>query len=194
MTNLLFCALATVSDDSKYERYSNAVDKYYNTVKELCKKLAGESSLADEAESRVWYFLLDHIEKLEGRSEDEAYAYLYQTVVSAVAYCKDENRRQDLSSVVSVPLSREIRGFERYDTASDPEREAIYREIKELFIKYLEAIDEGDLSMLYLRFFEGYSLGEIAKVMNIPKSTVAYRIKRHLIELKTKYTGGLGDE
>ena len=194
MTNILFCLLATVSDDSRYELHNETVNKYYDVVKELCRRKAEDSVLAEEAESRVWYFLLDNLKKLENRTDEEAYVYIDQTVVSAVAYCREENKRHDLSSVASVPLSREILGFERYKSERNPEEELINLEVKEVFLGYLRTVDKADLSILYLRFFEGHTIAEIAKAVKLPRSTVAHRIKRHLIELRKLYTGGRTNE
>ena len=64
MTNILFCLLATVSDDSRYELHNETVNKYYDVVKELCRRKAETLK-----EKRLWKKRLQITEKPSARHD-----------------------------------------------------------------------------------------------------------------------------
>ena len=49
--------------------------------------------------------------------------------------------------------------------------------------KLLSSFDDGDIELLTLAIFEGYTHEEIAFMLNIPRRTVAWRIKQLLANL-----------
>ena len=69
--------------------------------------------------------------------------------------------------------------------------ESIYKEPlneEEILIKeLLDHLQEKERIVIYLRFYGGFDLGSIARILHAPESTVKSRLYRGLVKLRKEF-------
>ncbi|MBR1731328.1 MAG: sigma-70 family RNA polymerase sigma factor [Ruminococcus sp.] len=101
-------------------------------------------------------------------SEDSLKAYIIRTAINK---CNDFHRKKARRKI--VPLDEAVELF-------TPEEQSVIREVNSLPEKYRNVI--------YLHYYEGYQVNEIAEILGTKPSTVSSQLNRARAKLKTLLT------
>ena len=113
--------------------------------------------------------------------QDYDFDYSFNTWVYAIArnHCinlRRNDRNRDWSTLEEESLTG---GQTPMDIALERERDADLE-------RALANLDEGSRQIVYLRYYEGMKIGEIARTMEMPEGTVKYELHRCKEVLKKK--------
>ena len=126
--------------------------------------------LVQETFTRTWGYLA------EGNAIDHVRAFLYRTLQNVIV---DTMRRK---KSVSLDEMHEEEGFEPADEHPDPGAEV--REEARMAVRLVSMLDETYASAISLRYMEGLTPGEIAKILGVSENVVSVRIHRGLKQLR----------
>ena len=191
MINLIAILIGNLENEEDRLFASELVNEYYNKVKSVCRKEVKDSGIADEVESKTWELIFTYIKKLRTLNDAQRWVYIYKIIkTSVISYYRDCNAH-GLDKTNSIPISRVINSCTvTAEDLKNPEDEIIINEIKDLFKNYIKSISDLEGNILYFSIVENHSYSEISKLTALPKSTVAYTLKKHLKELYKIYTEG----
>jgi RNA polymerase sigma-70 factor, ECF subfamily len=140
-------------------------DRVYSIA--LCT-LDGNEAAAADVTQRVFITLMTRIGQFRGDAEFTT--WLYRIVINA---CRDEQRKRrrfvffsERPAIVDVPDSRDLH--------REAERDALGAEVRNAIARLPRKVR----SAVVLKYFEGMSYEEIARVLNCSKGTVASRLNR----------------
>lgn len=157
-----------VADSERQKRYENLVHAYSSWLYRYAYWLAGDSATADdlvqETFLRAWRFL-DSL-----KEESSAKSWL-TTILRRENARRFERKQLDYADVEldSIPVTTS-------DFDARPEVVALRIALKKLPTNYREP--------LILQVLEGYTLEDIAEIMDLPRNTVATRLHRARQKLK----------
>ena len=152
------------------EEANRAIGRYADTVRRICMvHLKNESDTEDIFQTVFLKYVL-HSAPFE--SEEHEKAWIIRVTINA---CKDLMKSFFRSKVVSLDLQQ---------AGGTPEADPEYREVLEAVLnlppKYKDVV--------YLYYYEDYSVAEIADVMGLKPSTVQTRLSRAREKLKAMLT------
>lgn len=160
--------------------------RIYNLILRQTRDPEDAADLTQEAFLNAW-------RGLKGFQEESSFAtWLYRL---AYNLCIDHARRNKRRSerLTSVPLEdEEGRAPAIPDQRPGPHEEAERQELRELLRAGLRALSEEHRQVLVLRELEGFSYGEIARMLGLEEGTVKSRIARARLALR-KYLLGTGN-
>lgn len=171
MDELLIKKAKKGDSDSLYKLISLIKNDLYRVAFSYLKN--EEDSL--EAIQEASYRIFKNISKLKNPKYFKTWA-----IRIIINYCCDELKRRNKVVVTNKSI----------DKINDFENKA-----EELTLKmYLSELDLKYREVLILKYFEGYSIKEIAYLLSIPEGTVKTRLSRGLGVLEKKLNGGLFNE
>lgn len=160
--------------------------RIYNLILRQTRDPEDAADLTQEAFLNAW-------RGLKGFQEESSFAtWLYRL---AYNLCIDHARRNKRRSerLTSVPLEdEEGRAPAIPDQRPGPHEEAERQELRELLRAGLQALSEEHRQVLTLRELEGFSYGEIARILGLEEGTVKSRIARARLALR-KYLVATGN-
>lgn len=132
-------------------------------LRRLCGSQADGEDLTQETFIKVWRGLGNY----RGRSKFSTWVYsiAYNTYV-------DWRRRQTGNKTLSEPWWKEC-----IDQNPSPFANAAERQTAERLYEAVDQLDENKKHVVHLHYYQGLSLRETAKVLNISTSTVKYRLR-----------------
>ncbi|WP_221565059.1 RNA polymerase sigma factor [Alkalihalobacillus sp. TS-13] len=151
-----------------FENHMLIEELYNKHQKELIRfsrSIARDEKEAEDLLQETFLRSLGHMEKLEGLSSYQQRAWLYK-VTRNILYDK---RRKDRHE---VPLKETDQPWMNFDGKRI--------EIREL----LEHLQPKDFEIVYKKFWLGLNSKQIASHLNIPDSTVRYRLQQALTQLR----------
>jgi RNA polymerase sigma-70 factor (ECF subfamily) len=163
--------------DSKY--FGPLYDKYFDQIfRFVFKRLGGLEDVAGDLTQQAFIKAMANMEKYEDRGLPFS-SWLYRIAQNEVSmYFRkqkknysvpvDENRIQDLASEASISGYMSI-------------------EEQELLIEILNGLDESQLELIELRFFQAMSFKKIAEIYNITEANAKMRTYRILERIAKKW-------
>ncbi|MCR5611517.1 MAG: sigma-70 family RNA polymerase sigma factor [Clostridiales bacterium] len=149
--------------ESIYRDYSRLV--YWAAYKVL--NSAGET---EDAAQDVFLAVLKNMELVNGMSDAQLKGWLYRVAVNAALDMKRKNTKELLSD---EPLGAEVP-----DTGGTPEDEAVEGDTQAEVRAALDSVDAIYREPLYMFYYSGMSVIEIAEALGINEGTVKSRMAR----------------
>ncbi len=169
-------------DRNKQPPDAEALLAHGGWVRKLAQTLASGSELADDTEQDAWRNALEH-----PPAHGSNLKAWWSRVVRTASYqrSRSEKRHQKRIQVLadrSEPLAE-----------GGPEHIAERLEFFEFLTRMVRELPEPYGSTVVLHFFDGMSLGSIAKQNGIPKSTVNTHLRRGVAMLRTRLRRSHGE-
>jgi RNA polymerase sigma-70 factor (ECF subfamily) len=157
------------------ERLRTLVADQFDQVWRLLRRLGVPGGLVEDAVQEVFAVVARRLAEVEPGSEK---SYVYGT---ALRVAQGVRRR----CAIEVSRYRPIDGQETVSEASPEDLVAQRRELRWLD-QVLESLDAPERAVFVLFEFEGFTLTEMASLLEIPRGTVASRLRRAREEFFTE--------
>ncbi|MBR1730962.1 MAG: sigma-70 family RNA polymerase sigma factor [Ruminococcus sp.] len=141
---------------------NHIVTRYSNTILRIASHYADNKYDAEDITQNVFLSLMD--KDLNFQSEEELKAYIIRCAINK---CKDFHRYKSRRKTINI---------EDLEPIAAPEKSSILDEVKTLPEKYRVVV--------YLHYFEGYTLEQIGKILKINPNTAGTRLRRAREKLK----------
>lgn len=147
------------------------VEQYADMVLRIAYQHCFNQSDSEDITQEVFLKLLDHIRELPDR--EAVKAWLIRVTVNQ---CKDCNKR----------------AWYRRHTPLEPEREdiAVWQDEELALLDALKRLRPLYRTMLYMHYYEGYKIREIAGILHLRENTVSSGLHRARKELRRILTEG----
>jgi len=162
------------SPEKKYHiEFDRAIEKYSDMIYRIAMTITGNEEDAKDAFQETFLRLVRNKDKIT--SEEHLKAWLIRVVTNCA------------KTTVLSPWNRNTQGF-------DQEREAVYRQEEDHLLTELQKLPEKYSIVLYLYYYEGYSVKEIGKILKKNENSVKTLMNRGRNLLKKKLEGGESHE
>jgi RNA polymerase sigma-70 factor (ECF subfamily) len=154
------------------EAFTYIVETYQSPVYNLCYRMLGESTAAEDAAQETFLRSYQHLHRYDIKRP-------FATWLLSIAahYCIDRLRRRKLP-IFSVDEDEEST-FEIPDAhALHPEAEAVHGEQREQIQAMVQCLDATDRAAIVMRYWYDFSEKEIAEALNLTVSAVKSRLHR----------------
>lgn len=148
-----------------------AYDKYAAMIYRLCVVQLGNVSDAEDVVQDVFVKYMSVMPEFNDDEHEKAWF-----IRVAVNRCHDKHRARALRSTVPLESVAQL--------AANEQKAAVLDELMALPEKYR--------APLVLHYYEGYSVKEIAKLMQLTEATVKVRLHRARVQLKAEVMEGYG--
>lgn len=145
--------------------------RHFNMVYRLCYSYLGSAADAEDAAQTVFVRLMDHPRTFQSVEHEKAWL-----IVCASNLCKDLLKSAERTRVVELP---------EYDTprmGTEDSHDDTIDAVLSLPAIYKDCV--------YLYYYEGYKTAEIARMLDVPASTVRNRLREARALLKRSLGGG----
>lgn len=142
-------------------------ESYYKELTAYGIRMSGNKELTEDLVQETFVRALMNTEIMEDLSPNKRRAWLYRTFKNLLF---DRYRRTVLENEYLQNLKPE------------PTANCGMQEIENAML--LQSISPEDRTLFQLRYFEGYTSGEISEMMNLPPGTVRSRLSRSRKYLK----------
>jgi len=168
--------------------FNRLVLKYQNKVFNLCYRMLGERSEAEDVAQEVFVTLFRSVKHFRGDS-------LFSTWVFRITvnHCKNRLKyltRRNYFKMQSLdqPFATEEGEMvpDTEDEGPTPEESLMSREVQETIQLKIAELDTEHRTAIVLRDIQGLSYQEIADILGVREGTVKSRIHRARLELKEK--------
>ena len=143
--------------------------RHVQTVYRLCYSYLGSSAEAEDATQATFMKLVEHPRSFESEEHEKAWL-----IVAAKNHCLDVLRSASYSRVVALDENVPEPSVEDEVFADEPGE--VMQAVLRLPEKYKDVV--------YLHYYEGYKLSEIAKLLALPAATVGTRLARGRAKLR----------
>jgi RNA polymerase sigma factor (sigma-70 family) len=150
------------------QEYTAAVERYLDMVYRLARSSLSSAADAEDAAQETMLRLWNTDAVFQG--DDHLRHWLVRVCVNV---CRDHARSAWRRRVISLEECRD-------PIFSDPTYQNLWEEVSALPAKYRQP--------LYLYYYEGYSVAEVAELLELKVSTVQTRLARAREKLKTQLT------
>jgi len=151
---------------------SEAYDRHIETVYRVCYSLTGNRQDAEDAAQSVFIKLMESGKSFHDAEHEKAWL-----IVSARNRCRDLHRRWWKKKVVSLDPHAIVR------TGEDDDRH------KSKLEDNLRKLPATYRLLLYLYYYEGYKLAEIAAILQLNLNTVKTKMRSARKQLKLEIGG-----
>lgn len=150
---------------------ANTIELYADTVIRVCSLYFGVRPERDDAFQDT--FLKYALSETQFNGEEHRKAWLIRVATNV---CKDALKKAEAKTVL----------LDEFDDASRPQwqPESESGEQASQLTEALRGLDERYRIPLYLKYYEGYSAAEIAKMTDVPENTVYTNLARGREKLK----------
>lgn len=142
------------------EEILSLYEEYYDMVWRICVMQFGNSHDAYDATQETFIRLMNYPKDFLNKEHEKAWL-----IRTAINYCKDVRKSSQRKRVIFQDVGQQIQENIVPDMYSD-----VFETLKELPEKYR--------AILYLYYYEGYSLKEIAAMLKINASTLRSRFAK----------------
>ncbi len=136
-------------------------EDYYRELVTYGTRMSGSKELAEDLVQETFVKALMHADTMEDLSPKKRRAWLYRPFKNLFF---DRYRRAVLENEYVQSLQPEL--------SADPGIQEVENKI------LLQAIDPQDRAIFELRYFEGYTAEEIARMLDLPSGTVRSKLSR----------------
>ncbi len=149
---------------------------FYQPVYAFLRRLCGSNEDAEDLTQRTFAKVWASLTSYNGRSTFSTWAH-------GIAYYTYVDWRRKKNAV-------EPRPDEWWETCvaegPSPFEDAAERELAGQLFALVEQLDEGQREVVHLHYYQGLSIQETSEVLNVAASTVKYRLREALSQLKTR--------
>ena len=170
--------------------FSRLVVKYQDRIVNTCWRVCGNLDDAQDLAQEAFLKALQALDRFSFKAS--FYTWLFRIAVNlSISHRRKAARAPKLSlHGPSGEWSGDHQASELVRQASgemdSPMGRASQREVKQLVIEGLDALDDHHRSVLVLRDLEGFDYEQIAEILEVPTGTVKSRLHRARMELRTK--------
>ena len=164
-----------------------AFDTFINKYRPVMKKIANLYVNSDDAEDVAQNVCIKLHKNRDKLAEiDNIDNWLFYVVRNN---CYDDLRRRKLKNV-NILYEYNADYIDTIFKEDDILNKYIRREINQSVAKYVDELPEGLKLPVLLYYFEDMSVDEVAKVLDMPITTVKWRLHTARLKLKTKIIKG----
>jgi RNA polymerase sigma-70 factor (ECF subfamily) len=178
--------LVRKAQEGDVDAFESLVRRYQQPVYAVCRRLTAAHQSADDLAQETFvkaYFALATFDSCR-----PFFPWLRKIAVNAsLNYLKSRRRERPLDDG-----SRVLRGSEGRPAQDRPEARFERAEFEARFERSLAALPEEQRSVFVLRFYEGLSYEEMARMLDVPHGTVMSRLNRARRKLKALLADSLG--
>ncbi len=158
------------SPEKKYHiEFDRAIEKYSDMIYRIAMTITGNEEDAKDVFQETFLRLVRNKDKIT--SEEHLKAWLIRVVTNCA------------KTTVLSPWNRNTQGF-------DQDQEAVYRQKEDHLLTELQKLPEKYSIVLYLYYYEGYSVKEIGKILKKNENSVKTLMNRGRNLLKKELEGG----
>lgn len=157
-------------------------DRYFHQVFQYAYTQTGDYHRAEEVTQDIMYKMAVHLADFKGKSSFKTWLFAIGRR-AVIDYFRKYGKEQAALEYDSEKLGQVAHG-------ENVESKVLGRSLREQILKGLEQLSVDDRTVIYLRFVEGLSLAETAKVMS--RTTPAVKALQH--RAKRKLAKLLGSE
>jgi len=158
------------------------LNRYNDRIKHVCSSIIVDTIQVDEVISAVWEKILVSIHVFRDLKEEKTWPYICKIIKSMTAeYYRTTNKKR-ADDVSTDTMQCMI--FDASFDEDNPEQTLLQNELISVTNQYFDSIPETDRSILSYYIVMKCSYAEIAAQLKMPKSTVASKIKRHIVTLR----------
>lgn len=161
--------------DGKKESFSRIVEAFQKKIFNLCLYFLGSQEEAKDATMEIFMRIFKNLSSLNLNLDFSSWVFTI-----AKNYLRDVARKRKLER--DYLYSHDKNGLEITDES--PEKIAIREAERKSLRKALKILNENYRTVLILKYYMDLSYEEIAKIMGIPRNTVASMIFRGKEELR----------
>ena len=157
-----------MAQDQRREWLENAIARWEKPMLRLCFAYLGDVAQAEDAVQETFFKAWKHLDSFRGEAEERTWLMRI-----AMNTCKD------------LLKSSWFRNTDRSVTPDSlPEGAAPFEERDDTVTRAVMSLPPKLREVTLLRWYQGLSLEEMAKVMRLPRSTINYRLKNAKTMLK----------
>ena len=157
-----------MAQDQRREWLENAIARWEKPMLRLCFAYLGDVAQAEDAVQETFFKAWKHLDSFRGEAEERTWLMRI-----AMNTCKDQLK------------SSWFRNTDRSVTPDSlPEGAAPFEERDDTVTRAVMSLPPKLREVILLRWYQGLSLEEMAKVMRLPRSTINYRLKNAKTMLK----------
>ena len=157
-----------MAQDQRREWLENAIARWEKPMLRLCFAYLGDVAQAEDAVQETFFKAWKHLDSFRGEAEERTWLMRI-----AMNTCKDQLK------------SSWFRNTDRSVTPDSlPEGAAPFEERDDTVTRAVMSLPPKLKEVTLLRWYQGLSLEEMAKVMRLPRSTINYRLKNAKTMLK----------
>ncbi len=167
--------LHVVSSGQKNERLRGLVEKYLDFVARVLRNAGTPESEVDDDLQRTFITVCKRLDDIRPGSEK---SFLLQIALRVAAHARR-----------TVARRREVQSEEPPDLVESfatPEQLADQRQARRMLDRVLDQMDSDLRTVFVLHEFEELNMSEIADVLEIPRGTVASRLRRARFEFRER--------
>ena len=164
--------------------FTPLIEKYQHDVYDFCYRFLGDAADASDCSQEIFIRIYKHLPSFGFRSKFST--WLYRIMVNV---CNDMSRSRAHRIKQVVPESAAgqpgipLKGTACSGSSPSPEKEAIRKEIQEVFQAALCKIRQKYRTVIILRDVEGRSYDEIANLTGMKLGTVRSTLARARLEM-----------
>ena len=157
-----------MAQDQRREWLENAIARWEKPMLRLCFAYLGDVAQAEDAVQETFFKAWKHLDSFRGEAEERTWLMRI-----AMNTCKD------------LLKSSWFRNTDRSVTPDSlPEGAAPFEERDDSVTRAVMSLPPKLREVTLLRWYQGLSLEEMAKVMRLPRSTINYRLRNAKTMLK----------
>jgi RNA polymerase sigma-70 factor (ECF subfamily) len=163
------------------EAFAQIVMKYKDIIFNLALRMLGNAADAEDATQEIFIKCYMRLNTFD--TNHKFYSWLYTI---AINLCKDKLKSREnmekartisLDSVATQTEAEMLKEIAKYESATD--KEVLARiERQQIINKMLSLLPADYRTVFYLRYIDGYSLQEIAEMLQLPLGTVKTYLHR----------------
>ena len=150
---------------SEKDYIESAIEKYSGSLVRAAYNIIGNRSEAEDVAQEV--FIKLYLKKPVFRNDEHEKAWLLRVAINLA-----KNRIRQMKRICLLDDT------EAYTEAVGEDQQMVAKAVREL--------DEKYRIVIHLHYYEGYTLREIAQILNLPLSTVGTRLERAKNKLREK--------
>ena len=164
--------LSTKPPERKECMFVDAYDRHIDTIYRVCFSMMGNKQDAEDAAQSVFIKLIQSNMSFNSTEHEKAWL-----ITTARNHCKDEHRKWWRRNIVDIDMGI----IDKEHTKAD--------EIQEM-ADYLRKLPPTYRLVLYLHYYEGYKVAEIAQMLKMNLNTVKTKMRNARKHLKLE----IGDD
>jgi len=173
MSDMPLCNRARQGDEAAA---AELIDRNYERVYAYLRRLCGSDADAEDLTQRTFQKVWSSLGTFRGQSAFATWAH----GIAHNVYVDWRRRRS-----VTDPQTDEWWATCVADGPS-PSDDAAERELAERVYALVEQLDDDARQAIHLHYYQGLSLSETSEVLNVPTSTLKYRLREALNTLRTQ--------
>ncbi|HAL16615.1 MAG TPA: RNA polymerase subunit sigma-24 [Anaerolineaceae bacterium] len=184
--------LLVLAQNGSEEAFTQLVERYQNPVYNLCYRMLGEPTEAEDAAQESFWRAYQAI-----RRYDRSRPFATWLLSITAHYCIDQQRKRRLPTLEIEDWMEEVLP----DNTPDPEKMIGAHEEKERIHRMLSTLNPQDRAAIILRYWYEFSEEEISQALQLSVSAVKSRLHRARLKFASLYQadrkltpGGIHDE